>query len=55
MHIIDFIIIFIYIVLMLMVGLWFHRKNQSSEDYYVGGRKMTRWHLGLSVVATDVF
>ncbi|PWD98099.1 sodium:solute symporter family protein [Marinilabilia rubra] len=54
MHIADFIIIFVYIIAMLMVGLWFHRKNQSSEDYYVGGRKMTRWHLGLSVVATDV-
>jgi SSS family solute:Na+ symporter len=54
MHIVDFIIIFIYIIAMLMVGLWFHRKNQNSEDYYVGGRKMTRWHLGLSVVATDV-
>ncbi len=54
MHIIDFIIIFIYIIAMLMVGLWFHRKNKTSEDYYVGGRKMTRWHLGLSVVATDV-
>lgn len=54
MHIADFIIIFVYILAMLMVGLWFHRKNQSSEDYYVGGRKMTRWHLGLSVVATDV-
>ncbi|WP_010664315.1 sodium:solute symporter family protein [Marinilabilia salmonicolor] len=54
MHPIDFTIIFIYIAAMLMVGLWFHRKNQSSEDYYVGGRKMTRWHLGLSVVATDV-
>jgi SSS family solute:Na+ symporter len=54
MHIADFIIIFIYLLSMLMIGLWFHRKNQSSEDYYVGGRKMTRWHLGLSVVATDV-
>ncbi|MFW5754839.1 MAG: sodium:solute symporter family protein [Marinilabiliaceae bacterium] len=54
MHIADFIIIFVYIGVMLTVGLWFHRKNQSSDDYYVGGRKMTRWHLGLSVVATDV-
>jgi SSS family solute:Na+ symporter len=54
MHIVDFVIIFVYIAAMLLVGLWFHRKNQSSDDYYVGGRKMTRWHLGLSVVATDV-
>ena len=54
MHIADFIIIFLYIAAMLMVGVWFHRKNKNSEDFFVGGRKMTRWHLGLSVVATDV-
>ncbi|MBZ4676509.1 MAG: sodium:solute symporter, partial [Anaerophaga sp.] len=54
MHIADFIIIFLYLAAMLMVGLWFHRKNENTEDFFVGGRKMTRWHLGLSVVATDV-
>ncbi|WP_243699356.1 sodium:solute symporter family protein [Natronoflexus pectinivorans] len=39
---------------MLFIGFWFHKKNNNTEDYFVGSRKMTRWHLGLSVVATDV-
>ncbi len=30
------------------------RKNNSEEDYYVGGRNMSAGHIGLSVVATDV-
>jgi solute:Na+ symporter, SSS family len=39
---------------MLGVGYYFFRKNQSVDDYYVGGRSMGSWHIGLSVVATDV-
>jgi SSS family solute:Na+ symporter len=39
---------------MLFIGYWFHRKNNNTEDYFVGSRQMTKWHLGLSVVATDV-
>ncbi|ASB50189.1 sodium:solute symporter family protein [Alkalitalea saponilacus] len=54
MHIIDLIIIVLYFTIMLFIGFWFHRKNNNTEDYFVGSRKMTRWHLGLSVVATDV-
>ena len=30
------------------------KKNKSQEDYYVGSRKMSSLHIGLSVVATDV-
>jgi SSS family solute:Na+ symporter len=39
---------------MLGVGLYFLKRNKSQDDYYVGGRKMTSLHIGLSVVATDV-
>ncbi|WP_223266620.1 sodium:solute symporter family protein [Luteibaculum oceani] len=30
------------------------RSSKAKDDYYVGGRSMGRWHIGLSVVATDV-
>ncbi len=39
---------------MLGVGLYFFKKNENIEDYYVGGRSLGSWHIGLSVVATDV-
>ncbi len=39
---------------MLGVGFFFLKKNKDADDYYVGGRNMGRWHIGLSVVATDV-
>lgn len=39
---------------MLGVGFYFMRKNQNEDDYYVGGRGIGSFHIGLSVVATDV-
>ncbi|GJM31402.1 MAG: 3-guanidinopropionate transporter [Saprospiraceae bacterium] len=54
MNIIDISIFILYFLAMLGVGIYFFRKNQDSEDYYVGGRNMGSLHIGLSVVATDV-
>lgn len=54
MHIIDISIFVLYMLSMLAVGIYFLKRNKSQEDYYVGGRKMTSVHIGLSVVATDV-
>ncbi|WP_421917853.1 sodium:solute symporter family protein [Marinifilum sp.] len=54
MHIIDIIIFVIYFTAMLGIGVYFFKKNENNEDYYVGGRQLGAWHIGLSVVATDV-
>lgn len=54
MHWIDYVIFGIYLLAMLGIGFYFMRKNKSADDYFVGGRKMSSFHIGLSVVATDV-
>ena len=54
MHFIDILIFITYFSLMLGVGVYFFRRNKNIEDYYIGGRSMGSWHIGLSVVATDV-
>jgi solute:Na+ symporter, SSS family len=54
MHWIDISIFIVYMVAMLGVGWYFYRSNASKDDYYVGGRNIGSWHIGLSVVATDV-
>ena len=54
MHWIDITIFICYLLAMLGVGVFFLRKNKTTDDYYVGGRNMTSVHIGLSVVATDV-
>jgi len=54
MQAIDALIFLVYMAAMLGVGFFYHRKNTETDDYYVGGRSMGAWHIGLSVVATDV-
>jgi SSS family solute:Na+ symporter len=54
MHWIDLSIFSVYLLLMLGVGFFFLKRNKSTDDYFVGGRKMNSLHIGLSVVATDV-
>ncbi|MBI1343393.1 MAG: sodium:solute symporter family protein [Terrimonas sp.] len=54
MHWIDAGIFIFYMLVLLGVGVYFLRKNKNAEDFFVSGRNMTRWHIGLSVVATDV-
>lgn len=52
--ILDIAIFVVYVILVFLVGLYFYRKNKTSDDYYVAGRNISSWHIGLSVVATDV-
>ncbi len=54
MSLVDYLIFIIYMMLVLGVGIYFYFKNQTKEDYYVGGRSISASHVGLSIVATDV-
>ncbi len=51
---IDLSIFIVYLTAMLGVGVYFLKRNKNTDDYYVGGRKLGGFHIGLSVVATDV-
>ncbi len=51
---IDLIIFIAYVIIVFLLGIYFYRKNKSVDDYYVAGRSVNSWHIGLSVVATDV-
>jgi len=54
LHILDILIFVVYFLGMLGIGIYFYRSNKSLDDYYIGGRNLGSWHIGLSVVATDV-
>jgi SSS family solute:Na+ symporter len=49
MHVIDYIIFVVYMLAMLGVGLYFFIKIKL-RIFYVSGRNMSSWHIGLSVV-----
>lgn len=50
----DYLIFATYFAGVLGIGLYFFRRNESREDYYVGGRQISAGHIGMSIVATDV-
>ncbi len=52
LHILDFVVIAIYLSGLLWVGFYFAGRQKSKEDYYLGNRKMPWFLAGISVVAT---
>ena len=54
MHWIDYGIIIGYMVVVFAIGAFFFKRQTKVDEYFVGDRKMGAWHVGLSVVATDV-
>ena len=50
----DYSIIAIYLVLIFFLGIYFTKKASSSiEDFFIGGRSMPWWLLGVSMAATN--
>ena len=43
---------FIYLLVLLLIGFYFGRKNKTSADYLVGGRRLPTWAVILTLTAT---
>lgn len=43
-----------YLVLLLGIGFYFYRRNESIEEYLLGGRRMGVWVTALSAQASDM-
>jgi len=52
MDTIDFIILLTYIVTILGVGIWVSRGQHSNEAYFLAGRRMPWWAVGMSMFAS---
>ena len=53
LHSIDLIVMAAYVVIMVGFGLY-HSKRNNAEDYFLGGRGMAWWLVGLSMFSTVV-
>jgi solute:Na+ symporter, SSS family len=53
MTILDLIIIFGYLAGVTLFGVWFSKRQKSTENYFVGGRKVPWWAISMSIVATE--
>ena len=43
-----------YLLLMIGIGAYYSKKNNSAEDYFLGGRKLGGFVAALSAQASDM-
>jgi sodium-dependent multivitamin transporter 6 len=54
MNYLDLIVIVIYLLGVILLALYFNRRQNNTEDYYLGGRKIRWWQSGASTMATQL-
>ncbi len=52
MTFIDWLILAIYLVVTVLMGIIFSKRNSTEIDYFVAGRRLTGWIAGASMAAT---
>jgi len=53
MNFVDLAIIFGYLIGITAFGIWFSKKQKTTEDYFVGNRSVPWWAIAMSIVATE--
>lgn len=54
LHLTDLVIIVIYMVAMALIGVWFSRRQTSTERYFIAQRSIPGWAMGISLYATVI-
>ncbi len=49
----DWIVLSVYLIVMIGLSAWLSRGQTDSADYFVGGRRLPWWAVGISIVATQ--
>lgn len=50
----DLLAIILFFVAMTVMGIYFARKNTSTEEYFLGNRSFPSWAIGLSMQGTSI-
>ena len=50
----DLIAILIFLISMAGVGIFFAKRNKSTEEYFLGNRSFPGWAVGLSLLGTSI-
>ncbi len=54
LKIVQFAVLAVYLIIMLLIGLGFYKKNESMSDYFLGGRSLNKWVAAMSAQASDM-
>ncbi len=49
----DYGIVGVYLIGVTVIGTWIAGKQKSSRDYFLGGKEMSWWSVGFSIVASE--
>src|SRR5437773_10193123 len=49
----DWSVIAVYLLGIIGLGVWFGKDQQNTRDYFLGGRNIPWWGIGLSIVAAE--
>ena len=52
LHAVDFAAIAAYFVVVIWVGFYYSRSQKSTGDYFLAGRSLSWFSVGVSIVAT---
>ena len=52
LHWIDYAVVGCYLAVIVYLGMYFSRKQTSTDEYFAGGRAVPAWAIGLSLLAT---
>ncbi len=53
LHVLDFAVLLAYGVTVIVIGVVANRSQKSTEDYFLGGRHLRWWAVGVSILATS--
>ena len=54
MRTVDIIVIILYLIGVALMGWYFSKRNNSTEEYFVGSRSYPGWVLGMSMLSTSI-
>ncbi len=49
----DYAIVGLYLAGVALAGAWFSRSQNTSRDYFLGGKQLSWWSVGFSIVASE--
>jgi len=50
----DYVMLIAYLLLLIMIGFYFSKREENTHDYFLGGNRIPWWAAGLSIMATQV-
>lgn len=54
LNILDIVVFISFLAMVWLISLWASKKEDTSEDYFLAGRKLSWWLIGMSLIASNI-